>query len=296
MFRHLVTYGEESVYGEPSPSPDRLFGWVTEFSGGAEAVAEAVALVAGSRQKRIITYGVDVSPSIGFLPTEGVFFKYALGEVSSSGSEPPYTHEITVTQGPRLPSLTILEHRIGDQSHGVRLVGCLVESLEVSWEADGPLECSAEFAARRIEVVGQLPQVSQQLGQPYKAEQAQIILDGQIQAYATGGSISITNNHAALPRGADGYLQGHIATSVDIEATLRLHYTSPSLLSLMLEGEPFEAQVRFVRAPGDTLEFRLIGCVASVEAPLSSEEAPVQELSLRAEDIRIVAVDGRPSY
>jgi hypothetical protein len=296
MFRRLVTYGEESVYGEPAPSPDRAFGWVTEFSGGAEVVAEPVALAWGARQKRIITYGVDVSPSITFLPTGGSFFKYALGQVSNTGAEPPYTHEITVAPSLRLPSITILEHRIGEQSHGFRYSGCLVESFEASWEADGPLECTAEFAARRMELVSQLPQAPQQLGQPYKASHAQIILDGQSYPLAAGGSISLSNNHVALPRGADGYVQGHVASSIDIEASLRIYYTSPDLVALMLGGEVFEVQIRFVRAEGDTLEFRLLGCVASVEAPLSAEDTPVQEVSLKAEDIKIVAVDGQPSY
>lgn len=296
MFRRLVTYGEESVYGTPSSNPSRLFGWVTEFSGGARLASEMVGVMDGTRGKRAIVYGIDVSPSLSFLPTGGAVFKYALGSVSDSGTAPPYTHEITVTPSHRLPSITVVEHRVGAVSHGFRYVGCVVEGVEVSWERDGPLECSLELLSQRVEAVNTLPQPEEESGTPYRAEMVTVIIDGSEYSYSTGGSISLTNNHTPLPRGADGFVTGHIANTTDIEATISLYYMNPEILSLMLEKEKFDVTVKFARSSSDRIEFKLLRCVATVDAPLSAEEEPTQELSLRAEDIKIVAVDSIPSY
>lgn len=296
MFRRLITYGEESSYGVPASNPNRLLGWVTGFSGGVELAYETVGVMDGSRKKRTIVYGVDVSPSITFLPTGGQFFKYALGSVTDSGTSPPYTHEITITPSHRLPSTTIVEHRIGEATHGFRYVGCVVESLEASWERDGPLECSVDLASLRVEQVGSLPEPAGEAESPYRAEMATVTINGTQYGYATSGSISITNNHTPLPRGADGFTTGHIANTTDIEATITLHYMDPSLVNLMLNRQKFDVTAKFTRGASDTLEFQLLGCVASVEAPLSAEEEPIQELSLRAENLRIVAVDSTPAY
>lgn len=296
MFRRLVTFGEESTYGVPATSPDRLFGWVTEFSGGVKTVSDPMGILDGSRLKRTIVYGLDVAPSISFLPTSGAPFKYALGSVADTGAEPPYTHRITISQGYRLPSITILEHRLGASSHGFRYVGCVVESLEASWEADGPLECSLEFVGQRVEQVGSLPSPAEDAGDPFRAEMVNVNIDGQEYGYATGGSLSLTNNHTPLPRGPDGFTPGHIANSTDIEATLSLHYMDPSIISLMLNRESFDVTIRFTRGANDRVEFKLLRCVAEVDAPLGAEEELVQELRLRAEDLEIVAMDSRPTY
>ncbi|MCS7145339.1 MAG: phage tail tube protein [Aigarchaeota archaeon] len=296
MFRRLVTFGEESSYGTPSSNPNRLFGWVTEFSGGARLASEMVGVMDGSRSKRAVVYGVDAAPSISFLPTAGAFLKYALGSVTNSGTAPPYTHEITVTPSHRLPSITVVEHRVGSGSHGFRYVGCLVERLEVSWERDGPLECSVELVSQRVEAVSSLPEPGEDAGTPYRAEMAAVIIDGVERGYATGGGISISNNHTPLPRNPDGFVSGHIANSTDIEATISLHYMDPTIVNLMLDKKKFDVTVKFVRGPSDRIEFQLLRCIADVEAPLSAEEGPTQELSLRAEDIKIVAVDSIPSY
>ncbi len=47
VFRRLVTYGEEDVYGE---APEDVSGWVggvTSFNGGVELVGEKVAVLTG---------------------------------------------------------------------------------------------------------------------------------------------------------------------------------------------------------------------------------------------------------
>lgn len=296
MFRRLVTYGEESVYGVPASSPNRLLGWVTEFSGGVELVSEMVGVVDGARNKRAVVYGLDVSPSISFLPTSGQPFKYALGSVANTGTQPPYTHEITITPSHRLPSITIVEHRIGSPTHGFRYVGCVTESLEASWERDGPLECSMELLSQRVEQLDTLPEPAGDAGTPYRAEMVTITINGTQYSYATDGSISITNNHTTLPRGSDGFTTGHIANKTDIEAKISLLYMDPAIVSLMLNKESFDVTVRFNRGQSDMLEFQLKRCVASVDAPLTAEDELTQELNIRAEDVRIVALDSIPEY
>ncbi len=295
MFRRLVTFGEESSYGVPATSPDRVFGWVTEFSGGVRLASDSIGVLDGSRLKRTIVYGLDLSPSISFLPTSGAPFKYALGSVTNTGAEPPYTHEIRISQEHRLPSITILEHRLGGESHGFRYVGCVVEGVEASWEQDGPLECSFDFRARSVEQVSSLPTPSEQPGEPFKAETVNVIINGQGYSYATGGSLSLTNNHIPLPRDSEGFIPGQIAGTTDIEATISLHYMDPSIIALMLGRDTFDATIKFTRGANDSLEFKLLRCVAEVEFPLSSDELS-QELRLRAEELQIVAVDSRQNY
>jgi hypothetical protein len=49
VFRRLVAYGEEDVYGEAPEDVSRWVGGVTSFNGGVELVGEKVAVLTGGR-------------------------------------------------------------------------------------------------------------------------------------------------------------------------------------------------------------------------------------------------------
>jgi hypothetical protein len=88
VFRRLVTYGEEDVYGEAAEDVSRWVGGVTSFNGGVELVGEKVAVLTGGRGTWTAAHGVDVSPSISFYPQTAQFLKYAFGKTNKHGGIP----------------------------------------------------------------------------------------------------------------------------------------------------------------------------------------------------------------
>ncbi|MEM2333905.1 MAG: hypothetical protein QXD31_01195 [Candidatus Caldarchaeum sp.] len=118
VYRKLVTYGEETAYGV---TPDNVSGWiggVTSFNGGVELVSENIPVLSRGRMFSAIVHGLDVTPSIEFYVQTARFFKYVFGKTTYTGLSPPYTHLLEVADGYELPSITLLEHRLGGQSHG----------------------------------------------------------------------------------------------------------------------------------------------------------------------------------
>ncbi len=294
-FRRLVSFGEETTYGQAPADLSRWIGGVSNFNGGVELAEESVATLNNQRTKTPVVHGIDAGPSLEYYVQTAQFFKYALGSVVDSGTAPPYTHTIDISSDYTLPSVSLLEHRIGQASHGYLYTGCRVESLEVSWEEDGLLTASVRFIAQKASKTTTLPAVSPDTRDYFKASQKQVTINGQPYGYVVGGSISITNNHVKLPRQGD-YIGEPIADRVDVEASLELYYMDDTIYDLMLNKTSFNITVRFERSTSDYIEFQLNNCYASVEAGLPAEGELMQTLNVRPESITIVASDDIAAY
>ncbi|HID05402.1 MAG TPA: hypothetical protein EYP20_06315, partial [Aigarchaeota archaeon] len=160
VFNRLVSYGEETSYGVAPSDVARWIGGVTSFNGGVETALEEAVTLSGGRLRGYVLHGLDVRPSLEYYIQTGQFLKYALGSVSDSGTGPPYIHTIEISSGYDLPSISLLEHRIGNPSHGYLYTGAKVESLEVSWEEDSLLKASVELLASNVDKVNTLPAVT----------------------------------------------------------------------------------------------------------------------------------------
>ena len=299
-FRRLVSYGEETTYGTAPASITDVLGWVTTFNGGVELVSETTAIANAERKKKTLVHGHNVNPSVTFYPLNGKPFKYALGVVTdtdlSGVGSGPWQHDITIASDYKLPSITLLEHRIGTPNHGYQYTGCRIESMEARWEVDRELEVTLDFVGKTPTKVTSLPSVTFPTEEPYKAEQITTIINGTAYDYVTGGSIRLTNNHITLPRQSDGYIKEPIADAVDIEASLDLYYLDSSLVDLMLNKTKFDVSVKFTRGTNDTIEFQLLGCVVTTESELPAEGEISQTLRLMPDDLKIVVVDNISSY
>lgn len=294
-FKRLVSYGEETSYGTPPADVSRWIGLVQTFNGGVEHAGEEVAALDAERLKRPVIRGIDVSPSMEFHVQDARFLKYAFGSVTNSGTAPPYTHTLAISSDYLLPSVTLVEHRIGTPMHGYRYTGCRVESLELSWDEDGFLTASVEFIGKGVEKITTLPSVTPSNLDAFKAGQKTVTINGVENQYVVSGSISITNNHVKYPRSGD-YIAGTVADRVDLEASLDIFYIDSSLYELMLSKTKFDVTVKFTRSTDDYIEITLDDCYVSVESELPAEGELMQTLNLRPSNISIVAKDSIPSY
>ncbi|MEM2003899.1 MAG: phage tail tube protein [Nitrososphaerota archaeon] len=294
-FKRLVSYGEETTYGQPPSDLGRWIGLVQTFNGGVEHAGEEVAALDADRLKRPVIYGIDVSPSMEFFVQNARFLKYAFGSVTNSGTAPPYTHTLTISPDYLLPSITLVEHRIGSPMHGYKYTGCRVESLELSWEEDGFLTASVELIGKSVEKITTLPSVTPSNEEPFKASQKTVTINGTENLYVVSGSVSITNNHVKYPRSGD-FIAGIVADRVDIEASIDIFYIDSSIYELMLNKTKFDVTIKFTRSTDDYIEITLDDCYVSVDSELPAEGELMQTLSLRPSNISIVAKDDIANY
>jgi hypothetical protein len=295
VFRRLVTYGEEDVYGEAPEDVSKWVGGVTSFNGGAELVGEKVAVLTGGRGTWTAAHGVDVSPSISFYPQTAQFLKYAFGKTTNTGASQPYTHVLEVSEGYELPSVSLLEHRLGAGGHGYLYTGCRADKLVLSWEADGLLKASMDFKALRATKTTTLPTPTPDTRDYFKASSKTVEINGVQVGYVVSGSVTVSNNHVAFPRSGD-FVTRHVAGLAEAEAELELFYVDSSILELMLGKTRFDVRVRFSRGSQDYLELLLQDCVCSVEAELPAEGELMQTVSLKPAGVKITAVDDIPAY
>ncbi|MEM2257821.1 MAG: phage tail tube protein [Candidatus Caldarchaeum sp.] len=293
-FRRLVSFGEETTYGTPPANVTGWIGLVQTFNGGVEQASEYVAALDAERKKRPMIHGLDVSPSFEYYVQNARFFKYAFGSVTNTGTG-PYTHTITISPDYALPSVTLLEHRLGTPVHGYQYAGCRVETLELSWDVDGFLTASINCIAKSAQKVTTLPNITPDGAEPFKASQKTVTINGVQNDYVVSGSVSITNNHAKYPRSGD-WIVGTTAGRVDFDATLDVYYIDASLMDLMLNKTVFDVIIKFTRSANDYVEILLDDCVVTTEAELPAEGELMQTLNLKPSDVRITAVDNIPSY
>jgi len=295
VFRRLVTYGEESTYGEAPGDVSRWVGGVTSFNGGVELVGEKVAVLTAGRGTWTVATGVDISPNISFYPQTAQFLKYAFGETTNTGTSPPYTHVLEISDGYELPSVSLLEHRLGGGGHGYLYTGCRADKLTLSWEADGLLKASMDFKALRATKTTTLPTPTPDRRDYFKASSKTVEINGVEVGYVVSGTVTVSNNHVSFPRSGD-YVTRHVAGLAEAEAELELFYVDSSIVELMLGKTRFDVRVRFSRSSQDYLEIFLDDCVCSVEAELPAEGELVQTISLKPSGVRIEAVDDIPAY
>ena len=295
VFNRLVSFGEETNYGVAPADLSKWIGGVTSFNGGVETALEETVTLSGVRLRSYVVHGLDVRPSLEYYVQTGRFFKYALGSVSDSGTAPPYTHTIDISSGYDLPSISLLEHRIGNPQHGYLYTGAKVETVEVSWEEDSLLKASVEFLANNVSKVDTLPSVVPDTRGYFKASQKTVTINGTANEYVVSGNIRIANNHVRFPRKQDSAGKP-IAGNVELDASLTLYYLDSSVVELMLNRTTFDVTVRFDRGVDDYIEFRLYNCVASVETELPAEGELMQTLNLKPTTLQIFTSDDIQAY
>jgi len=294
-FKRLVSHGEETTYGQVPTDVSKWIGLVQTFSGGVEHAGDTISALDSSRLKRPVVFGIDVAPSFEYYVQTGQFLKYALGKVTNIGTSPPYTHTIEISDDYVLPSVTLVEHRVGTPIHGFRYLGCRVESLELSFDEDGFLTASVEMIAKKVDKITTLPNVTPLTTEPFKASQKTVTINGVDNPYVVSGNISITNNHVKYPRSGD-YIGGTVADRVDLEASLDLFYVDSSIVELMLNKTAFDVVIKFQRAADDYIQITLDDCYASVEAELPTEGELMQTLNLTPSKITIEVKDSIATY
>ena len=293
-FRRLVSYGEETEYGVAPSDVSKWIGLATAFRGGVEQAGDVYAALDSDRKKRPMIHGIDVSPHLEYYVQTAQFLKYAFGKVTTTGSG-PYDHTLEISEDYVLPSVTLLEHRIGTPVHGFQYLGSRVESLELSWDEDGFLTASMDFIAQKVEKVTSLPSVTPLDVEPFKASQKTVTINGVQNDYVVSGSISLTNNHVKYPRSGD-WIKGAVADRVDLEASLDIFYIDSTILELMLNKTKFDVSIKFARGTDDYIEIQLLGCYATVEAELPAEGELMQTLNLKPSNLKIIARDNIAEY
>ncbi|MEM2065559.1 MAG: phage tail tube protein [Candidatus Caldarchaeum sp.] len=295
VFRKLVTYGEETSYGQTPADVSRWIGGVTSFSGGVEPVSEEVPTISGARVFQTLVHGLDVSPSIEFYVQNPRIIKYAFGKATNTGSSPPYTHLLEIKEDYELPSITLVEHRLGVGGHGYVYNGCRVDKLSLSWEEDSFLKASMDFKATRVAKTTTLPTPEEETKGFYSSSSKTVEINGVEIGYVVSGSVTLSNNTVAFPRQGD-FHQKHVAGNAQLEAELELYYLDSSIVDLMIGKTRFDVKVRFSRGSDDYLEVRLDGCVCGVESVLEAEGDMMQTVSLKPSNMSILVVDDVEAY
>jgi len=157
------------------------------------------------------------------------------------------------------------------------------------------LKASVELLASNVDKVNTLPAVTPDPRDYFKASQKTVTINGVVNEYAVSGRISVVNNHVRFPRKPNSAGKP-VAGNVELEASLTLYYVDPTIVELMLGKTPFDVTVRFDRGVDDYIEFRLYGCLASVEAGLPAEGELMQTLSLKPSSMQISVSDDIPAY
>ncbi len=295
VFRRIVSYGEETTYGVPAADLSRWIGGATKFNGGVEQVGESITSLSGSRRKIPVVHGIDTKPQLEYYIQTGRFLKYGFGNVVNTGTSPPYIHTLEISNGYELPSITLLEHRIGPSTHGYLYTGCRVESMTISWDDDGLLTSTVEFIGQKPQKTTSLPSIEPDSRDYFKSSNKTITINGVNNNYVTAGSITLTNNLIKLPRVGD-YIGGPIADAVDISAELTLYYMDSTIYELMLNKSTFDVNIKFQRGSDDYIEFKLLGCRASVESELPAEGELMQTLTLTPSDLKVTIADDIEEY
>ncbi|MEM0384489.1 MAG: phage tail tube protein [Candidatus Caldarchaeum sp.] len=295
VYRKLVTYGEETSYGQTPDNVSEWVGGVSSFNGGVELASENIAVLNGVRRTSTVVYGLNTSPSLEFYVQSARFLKYGFGKTTNTGSSPPYTHLLEISESYELPSITLLEHRLGGSSHGYLYNGCRADKLTISWEEDGLLTASMDFTSTKVVKTTSLPEAVPDTRSYFKASSKTVEVDNVQIGYVVSGSVSLSNNHTSFPRSGD-FPSRHIAGNAEAEAELELYYVDSSFYDLMTAKTKFDVRVRFSRGPQDYLEIRLDDCVCSVESELASEGELMQTVSLKPDNVSVIAVDDTPSY
>lgn len=295
VYRKLVSYGEETTYGQTPDDVSKWIGGVASFNGGVELASEDIAVLKGVRRTSTVVHGLNASPSLEFYVQSARFLKYGFGKTTDTGSSPPYTHLLEIADGYELPSITILEHRLGAASHGFLYNGCRADKLTLSWEEDGLLQASMDFNSTKVVKTTTLPAVEPDNRSYFKASSKTVEVNNVQIGYVVSGSVTITNNHTAFPRSGD-FPTRHVAGNASAEAELELYYIDSSLFDLMTSKTRFDVRIKFTRSPQDYVEIRLEDCVCSVESELAAEGELMQTVSLKPDSVSVVAVDDTPSY
>ncbi|MCS6785350.1 MAG: phage tail tube protein, partial [Candidatus Caldarchaeum sp.] len=246
VYRKLVTYGEETSYGQTPQDVSRWVGGVTSFSGGVELASEEVAVLSPSRFVKSYAHGLDVGPSIEFYVQSPRFLKYAFGKTTNTGTSPPYTHLLEIDEDYELPSITLLEHRIGTNSHGYLYNGCRADKFTISWEEDSLLQASFDFKSTRVLKTTTLPSTTPDTTDFFRSSSKTVEVNGVQIGYLLSSSVTLSNNLAAFPRSGD-FVTRHVSGNASAEAELELYYVDSSLIDLMTGKTRFDVKIRFTK-------------------------------------------------
>ena len=287
-------YGEEESYGEPASVTDYL-GIVRTWNAGGELIHHDVR-IGGRETYNRIPIGLNFSPTIEFLPISGKFLKYVFGKVTDSGSSPPYDHLIEV--GNDLKSITVEAVRIGDTKIAERAVGVLVDSAEISIEADGLATVSLECRAKSVSIISPYtePSIDFPSRLPYRFNDMKLYVDGVEYASIVSASISFNNNLEEMSRRGD-YISGFKLTKAEYEAELKLFFEDTTLLEKFLSKESSNVELILSHQANDYIKFNLNNCLVEAEAELPFEaEVLMQTIHLYPKKITVEVRDNIESY
>jgi len=287
-------YGEEENYGEPASVSDVL-GIVRRWSSRGELIHQDVR-IGGRETYSRIPIGLNFSPTIEFLPISGKFLKYIFGSVSNSGSSPPYIHIIEF--GNNLKSITVDAVRISDTVVAERAVGVLVDSADISIEADGLVTASLECRAKSVSIVSPYtdPSIVLPEKKPYRFNDMKLYINGVEYASIVSASISINNNLEEMPRRGD-YISGFKLTKVEYESELELIFDNTTLLEKFLLKDTANIELRLTRSQDDYISFNLQDCLLEAEAELPFEaEVLMQTVRLYPRRITVEVKDDIERY
>lgn len=287
-------YGEEEDYGEPA-SPSDVLGIARRWNSGGELVYRDVR-IGGRENYDRIPIGLNFTPNIEFLPISGRFLKYVFGKVTDSGSSPPYTHFIEF--GNSLKSITVDAVRIGETAIAERATGVLVDSADISIEADGLVTVSLECRAKSVSIVSPYndPSISLPDKKPYRFNDMKLYIDGVEYASIVSASLSINNNLEEMPRNGD-YISGFKLTKAECEGELELFFEDSTLLEKFLSKNVVDIGLKLTRSQSDYIQFNLQDCLIKAEAEMLFEaETLMQTIRFYPKRISIEVNDDIESY
>ena len=287
-------YGEETTYGQAA-SPTDVLGLARTWNAGPELVKEDIRLGDRVYHSRL-PLGFNFAPTVELLPLTGKFLKYILGNVETTGSEAPYTH--TITPGSALKSLTVEAARIGASGIAERALGLLVDSGEISVEADGLLTASLDCRAKQVEVVDPYtdPALSPPSKEPYKFTDMTFSVDETTYAIITSARITFNNNLQEKPRSGD-YISGFVLAGAEYEAEVELLFEDYTFLSKMLSKATGNVELKFARSADDYILFKLNDCLFEWESEMPFEgDVLTQTLRLYPKTVSVEVKDDIESY
>ncbi|MEM4383095.1 MAG: phage tail tube protein [Candidatus Caldarchaeum sp.] len=288
-------YGEETSYGTAA-AMSKTLGLATSWNAGGEQVAADIRVGERTLRDRVIL-GLDFSPSVEFMPLTGEFLKYVLGNVTNSGTTAPYTH--TITPGQSLKSLTVEVAKIGSAARAERSVGTLVESCEISVEADGLMTVSLDMRAKQVSVLDSYtdPNISIPGKQPFKFTDMTFTVGGTpYTAIITSASISVENTLEPGPRSGD-FISKYYLGAVEAEAEVELFFEDNTVANYMLNKTRADAVIRLARAADDYIEFTLPNARFDWEGEVDFGGDPlVQTLRIYPTSISVEVKDDIAAY
>lgn len=135
----LINIRKEASFRTVGTTTWYAFDWTKQFREEfeipePERQAEDYWTVGGGRDVAgVLESGYNAAEmSVTFDILTGMFFYYAMGSCSTTGTEAPYTHTITAANS--LPSFELLITQPGTTTLNTHLKGCLVKAIEISQE------------------------------------------------------------------------------------------------------------------------------------------------------------------